>query len=247
MLRINAWNEGVLPAPWVDNGIELNGSHFFGDHLQLDYAAYAVSGPRASSNPRDFDFKQSRSGEAYYVDNNSRPVIGGQVVASLVTDETTLSVGFSLMQGTYDPLHTLPFTLWGTHAVLRLGDVFLRAEYLNRKTKMYIGDTPEMDFKYGPGAGGVYDPYFVKDGAYLEAEVPINKRLTLILREDGLRRRGNVLATSELRSESEVLRHTIGGTIALRSALRLKLSYEYYDFSDFENESVVHVGVAGPF
>jgi hypothetical protein len=30
----------------------------------------------------------------------------------------------------------------------------------------------------------------------------------------------------------------------LRPSLRLKLSYEYYDFSDFEDESVVHVGIA---
>ena len=53
--------------------------------------------------------------------------------------------------------------------------------------------------------------------------------------------------TSEMRSDSAVIRHTAGLAIALRSALRLKLSYEYYDFSDFEDESVVHLGIAGPF
>src|SRR5206468_578425 len=28
MLRLREWNEGVLPTPWVDNGIELVGTHF---------------------------------------------------------------------------------------------------------------------------------------------------------------------------------------------------------------------------
>src|SRR5262245_5853438 len=86
MLRIQEFNEGVLPAPWVDNGIELNGTHFFGKNLQTDYAIYAISGPRAGADPVDFDFKMSRSGEAYYIDNNSRPVVGGQFVASVITD-----------------------------------------------------------------------------------------------------------------------------------------------------------------
>ena len=39
MLRLRQWNEGVLPAPWVDNGVEINGTHFFGKRAQFDYAA----------------------------------------------------------------------------------------------------------------------------------------------------------------------------------------------------------------
>ena len=246
MLRISEWNEGVMPAPWVDNGVEVNGTHFFGDHVQVDYALYAVGGPRAPANPRDFDFKQSRSGESYYIDNNSRPSIGGQIVGSLVGDHT-VSLGFSMMRGTYDPDHRLPYLVWGAHTALRINDLFVRAEYLNRRTKMYIGDTPEMDLKYGPGQDGVYDPFFVKDGGYVEAEVPIGRRLIAVLREDGIRRRGNTVATSALRATSGILRHTAAVAIVLRQSLRLKLSYEYYDFSDFSDESVIHVGIAGPF
>ena len=65
MLRHEEFNQGVLPAPWVDNGIELNGTHYFGEKLQLSYAAFAVGGPRAGTDPVDFDYKLSRSGEAY--------------------------------------------------------------------------------------------------------------------------------------------------------------------------------------
>jgi len=247
MLRLTEFNEGVLPAPWVDNGVEVNGTHFFGKSVQVDYAAYAISGPRAGADPLDFDFKQSRSGEAYYIDNNSRPVLGGQVVASVITNNTTWSVGASAMRGTYDPERKLPFSIYGAHVIARVGDVFLRAEYLTRKYKMSLGEDPTQRFRYGPGSNGMFDPVVVKDGGYAELEVPAGARLTLIVREDGLRRRGNVSQSSMLRSDSAVIRHTAGAAIVLRQSLRLKLSYEYYDFSDFEDESVVHVGIAGPF
>ncbi|MEJ7601385.1 MAG: hypothetical protein WKG01_26010 [Kofleriaceae bacterium] len=46
MVRFRDWNEGVLPAPWVDNGIEINGSYAFGKRAQLDYAVYTLAGPK---------------------------------------------------------------------------------------------------------------------------------------------------------------------------------------------------------
>lgn len=247
MLRGNDFNQGVLPAPWVDNGLELNGTHYFGQHLQTSYALFAVGGPRAAQNPVDFDFAQSRSGEAFYIDNNSRPVVGGQAVLSFVLGRFSAAIGASTMRGTYDPDHRLPFSILGTQLVLRFKDVFLRFEYLNRKTKMDLGDDPGKVFKYGPGADGVYDPYFVKEGAYGELEVPLRSRLTLVLREDGLRRRGNVINTSELRSDSALIRHTAALAISLGQSVRVKVSYERYDFSDFSDESVIHTGIAGPF
>jgi len=247
MVRLSDWNEGVLPAPWVDNGLEVNGSQYVGDHFQADYAAYAISGPRAGAEPTDFDFRLSRSGEAYYVDNNSRPVLGGQLVASFLADRTTFALGVSAMRGTYDPDHRLPFAIAAAHAVLRVGDVFLRAEYLTRRTKMALGSSPASQFKYGPGPDGTFDPYVVKDGGYLEVEVPLGDRFTGVLREDALRRRGNVLATSDLRKDSAILRHTAALAILLHASLRLKLSYEYCDFSDFDDEHVIHAGIAGPF
>lgn len=247
MLRITDFNEGVLPSPWVDNGLEINGTHFFGEHVQVDYAGYVIGGPRAGADPLDFDFKLSRSGESYYTDNNSRPVLGGQVALSLVTSTLTWSAGFSMMRGTYDPEHRLPFSVLGAHVVLRAKDVFLRFEYLSRRTKMSLGESPMERFKYGPGADGTYDPYVVKDGGYAELEVPVTKRLTLLGREDFLRRRGNVVTSSALRSDSAILRHTAAIAVGVWSALRIKLSYELYDFSDFEDESVIHLGIVGPF
>jgi hypothetical protein len=174
-------------------------------------------------------------------------VLGGQIVASIVTSKLTWSAGVSMMRGTYDPEHKLRFSIIGAHMVLRAKDVFLRFEYLTRRTKMSLGDDPMERFKYGPGVSGEMDPYVVKDGGYAELEIPVTSRLTLLAREDALRRRGNVVKNSALRSDSVILRHTAGIAVGLWSALRLKVSYEYYDFSDFDDESVIHLGIVGPF
>jgi hypothetical protein len=246
MLRMNDFNQGVLPAPWVDNGLEINGTHFF-EKVQLSYAAFAVGGPRAGSEPTDFDFRQSRSGDAYYIDNNSRPVFGGQLVFGFGRGKFSGNLGASIMRGTYDPEHRLKFAIYGAHLGIRIKDISLRLEYLTRKTQMALGMDPGSTFKYGPGSDGTYDPYFTKDGGYAELEVPLSSRLTLVLREDGLRRRGNVLQMSALRSDSVLIRHTAGLAIGIGQSVRIKLSYERYDFSDFEDESVIHTGIAGPF
>jgi len=246
MLRLTEFNMSVLPAPWVDNGIELNGTHFFGDHLQVDYAVYAIGGPRANADAFDFDYKQSRTAESYYIDNNSRPSYGAHLAWSLIDTDATLVVGASAMRGTYDADNQLDFLLLGAQASLQIKRAFLRAEYLVRRTEMSLGEDPASRFRYGPGMNGTFDPYFLKEGFYGELEVPVG-RFDVVARWDGLRRRGNVVNTSMLRSDTAVLRYTVGAAYAVRDTLRLKLSGELYDFSDFEDETVVHLGIAGPF
>jgi hypothetical protein len=246
MLRYQDWNMSILPAPWVDNGLEINGTHFFGESVQVDYAAYAVGGPRASVDAFDFDYRQSRTAEAYYIDNNSRPSVGGHLAWSVHSDDVMVMVGASAMTGSYDPERKLDFLVGSFQTVLRIKRVFLRAEYLARRTEMSLGSDPAMRFKYGPGMDGVYDPYFLKEGFYTELEVPTGP-IDLVARWDGLRRRGNVINSSDLRSDSGVLRYTVGAAYQVRDALRLKFSGEFYDFTDFEDESVLHLGIAGPF
>jgi hypothetical protein len=246
MLHLRDWNEGILPAPWVDNGLELSGTHFV-DRGQLDYAIYAVSGPKGPADALDFDYTLSRSGERYYVDNNSRPSVGARLGGVLeLGDTTTLTAGASAMAGHYDPDARLRFAIVGADLVLRSGRTFLRAEVLTRWTELALGDDPASRFKYGPGADGTYADFTRKDGFYLEAEVPAGP-VELIARWDGLRRRGNVAATSLLRSDSAVLRYTAGAAIRVRGGLRLKTSVERYDFSDFDDELAIHLGIAGPF
>jgi hypothetical protein len=245
MLRITEWNMGILPSPWVDNGVEISGTHFFTPTVQLDYAVYAIGGPRAANDATDFEYKLSRSGEAYYVDNNSRPAVGGRVAFNVVRDKTTVTTGLSAMTGTYDPENRQHFTLAGADLVVHVSRVFLRAEYLLRRTEMSLGDDPSTRFKYGPGGDGRYDPNVLKQGFYTELEVPVTDRIDAIVRWDGLRRQGNVVRASLLRSDSALLRYTAGASIRVRGATRIKVSAELYDFSDFSDEVAIHLALAG--
>jgi hypothetical protein len=221
MLELRAWNEGILPAPWVDNGVEVRGTHFV-ERGRLDYAAYLLSGPKAGADATDFDFTLSRSPGQYYTDTNSQPIVGARVAGTIEFDDARdLTVGGSAMAGTYDPGRDLDFVIAGVDAVARLAAVTLRGEYLVRRTRVAIGDAPALRWKYGPGPDGTYADYFVKDGFYLEGEVPVG-RVELIARWDGLRRKGNVLVTSPLTSRAAMYRYTAAAAVRIDPAVRLK-------------------------
>lgn len=246
MLRRDEWNMSVLPSPYVDNGAELSGNHFFGESVAVDYAAFIVSGLKGSDDGTDLDFVQSRSGSLYYVDNNSEPAVGGRVALTVnAGDEVTATLGSSGMYGHYDPSAELEYWILGADAYLRLGQLTLRGEYLVRRTELALGTRPEQRFRYA-----FTDPsknFFVKDGFYVEAEYPILPSFEVLVRFDGMRRLGNVLASSALRSESAVLRTTVGVNFVVYQGLRLKLSGELWDFSDFDDEVALHAGVVASF
>ena len=50
-----------------------------------------------------------------------------------------------------------------------------------------------------------------------------------------------------LRSESALFRYTAALAYRLPGGLRLKSSAELYDFSDFEDQVALHLGIAGAF
>lgn len=236
MLQRVGWNMSVLPSPYVDTGVEVNGTHWFGEDAQLDYAAYLVSGFRGNQEDIDFDFIQSRTPASYYVDNNSRPSVGGRVALTLnLSEETLLAAGLSGMFGQYDPAAERDYWIIGADVSARIGKLDLRAEYLLRRTEMALGRDPDQRFRYGPGQDGTYDDFFLKDGFYVEGTYAFSQLLEVVARFDGMRRIGNVLQGSPLRSRSAILRYTAGVNLILERALRFKLSGEFYDFSDFED------------
>jgi hypothetical protein len=248
MLHHFEWNEGVLPAPWVDNGVELLGTHFV-EGGRLDYAAYLLSGPKGTPAGDDFNFISSRDPQQYYVDNNSEPTIGGRLAGGIDLDSEghSLTLGSSVMAGHYDPDRKLGFFIAGADLVTNLDGVTLRAEYLVRRTDVAIGDDPAARWKFGPMANNKYDNHFYKHGFYGEAEVPIGASVDAFARFDGMLRYGNVLAQSPLSSHARVLRYTLGAAYRISANIRLKTSVEYYQFSDFANDLALHVGVATPF
>src|SRR5207248_559096 len=119
----------------------------------------------------DLDFAASRS---QYIDNNSRPSLGARLVTTIgLGAASTVSLGASGMGGRYDPQNRLSFLVLGGDFVLRLNGVFLRAEYLIRRTQIALGDNPAARFRYGPGPDGKFSDFFTKEGWYTELEVPV--------------------------------------------------------------------------
>ncbi|MEJ7601386.1 MAG: hypothetical protein WKG01_26015 [Kofleriaceae bacterium] len=148
------------------------------------------------------------------------------------------------MAGHYDRAADLRFAILGADVTLQLDRTFLRAEYLGRWTEFALGEDPEARLKYGPGSDGEYSDYFFKDGFDFEVEHPFG-RISVIGRLDGLRRRGNVLLDSELSSDTSVYRYTAGLAFRLLALVQLKASVERYQFADFQDETAMHLGVAG--
>jgi hypothetical protein len=252
MLRMRAWNMGVLPSPFPDQGLEVNGTHWFGDTAQLDYAAYVVGGFRTlESHPFDIDFKQSHL--PYYVDNNGHPTVGGRTALTLkLARMSDATLGASGMYGTYDPNNQFAYAILGGDLTFRLDRTNIRFEYLVRRTEFDTSNPARFVYAV-PASGG---DFVIKHGAYAELEQPMSKDLDLIGRIDGLWRIGNVLqdptGDTPLRRKSTIVRYTLGTSYALERGLRLKLSTELWQFTDADDEGRstelgVHVGMVGTF
>ena len=248
MLRLRAWNLGVLPSPFPDNGLEINGTHWFGDQTQGDYAVYAVQGFRSDDpHPADINFALSRT--PYYVDNNGFPTVGARLALTQKLGELSdLTVGASGMYGTYDPSNRLSYAIVGADLVLRIRLTSIRLEYLVRRTEMDVTD-PARFAQPVPATGG---NFFLKHGAYVEIEQPVSSDLDVIARVDGLYRVGNFLADSTdetpLSLKSRLLRYTLGTSYQFERGFRFKLSTELWQFSDADDDGhTLAVGMHAAF
>jgi hypothetical protein len=250
MLRMRDWNLGVLPSPFPDNGLEINGTTWLAPTLQLDYAAYAVTGFKADTKPLDVDFKLSRSPQTYYVDNNGRPTVGGRLALTLkLTDSSDATAGVSMMRGTFDPDNDLSYLIVGGDLTLRLDKTNIRMEYLGRRQDFSTADRTVFKYVVADARGD----FFMKHGVYAEIEQGLTPELDLIGRVDGLYRVGNVEAASELSRKAAVFRYTVGMAYAIERGLRVKLSTELWEFSDKDKDTgrklevSMHAALAGSF
>jgi hypothetical protein len=250
MLRMRQWNLTVLPSPFPDNGLEVNGTKWLGSSVQFDYAAYAVSGFKAEANAVDIDFKLSRSPSSYYVDDNARPTFGGRMALTFKLGDTSeLTAGASGMYGTYDPNNAQSYAIFGADATLRLDKTNVRAEYLARRTEFSTAD--RTIFKYV--VADTNGDFSMKHGGYFEVEQALTPELDLVGRVDGMFRVGNVEAANPLSRRASVYRYTLATAYAIERGLRIKLSTELWDFSGKDEvtgrnvELSMHTALAGSF
>lgn len=254
MLRFFDFGRSVLPAPYVENGVEVFGRHEFGRSVQIDYAAHLVAGLRAlDANPADVDFAASRSTTGFVVDNNSQPSFGGRLGATVrLADRVDLTLGASALYGDYDREARLSYLVLGGDLYLRLYRTNIRAEYLIRRTEM---DARQPDaFRNEIAAPGAPAPdriFQVRDGWYVEVEHPLLRNLDVMLRWDGMRRIGNVPTTLPLESAAAVSRWSLGAQVTVLRGWRVKSSLQHYTWSGLRNgvdqEFAAHLGVVATF
>jgi len=203
MLRLTEWNLGVLPSPFPDNGVEIDGTLWFGERVQLDYAAYAISGFRAPTGALDLAWTLSQTRGGNMIDNNGRPGGGGRVAATFSFGEANdMTIGSSVMYGTWDPDNRFSYLIAGGDLAARVGRTQLRLEYLVRR-QTFPAD-PTVACKLPVPASG--QDQFEKHGAYLEIERSMTETVTLLVRADGLYRAGNNPVASPLATRAAVFR-----------------------------------------
>lgn len=254
MLRFQEFGRSVLPAPYVENGLEISGHQFLGRRVQLDWAAHVVAGLRSlDAAPADVDFAASRSTAAFVVDNNSQPSVGGRLGATVrLGDRADLSLGASALAGEYDRDARLGYLVLGADLYLRLWRTNVRAEYLIRRTEMDARDPSRFAFELPREGGAAPDVIFhVRDGWYVEVEHPVLRNLDVLLRWDGMRRLGNVPLGLQLESAAGVSRWTLGAQLAVMRGWRLKASAQHYTWwglrGGVDAEVAMHLGAVATF
>jgi hypothetical protein len=248
MRRLDEWNMGVLPSPFPDNGIEIGGSHWFGEQAQLDYAVYGIVGFKAQPGATDLDWSRSQAGMAA-LDNNGRPTLGGRAALTLrLGADSDATAGLSAMGGPYDDEGRLFYRIFGVDLAWRLFRTHVRFEYLVRQQDFEAQAQQVLFYPAAAGSRSIIN----KHGAYLEVVHPASERLELAARIDGLYHQGNVLMAGPLRPRSTVLRGSVGTVLLLVDTLRLKTSVEVWSFSDEPTgpgttEVGLHTAVVGTF
>ena len=241
MLHRDAFNLAVVPEPYPDNGVELFGT-VRGEVVELSYSAYAVAGLKGSATTGDLDFIDSRLEP--FADNNRTPSVGGRVVVALTDPPTAVwrwfAVGLSALYGNYDDEDELWYAMGGLDVYARVGQVNVRGEVLFRRTEQPAN--PAL-FRTA-----LEDRFVQREGFYFELDGPLGRWLEWLVRVDGFRRSGPLLLTSVLESEdTHILRGTAGLNLLPATGVTVKLGYEYWQFKDFADESIIHTGLVGTF
>jgi hypothetical protein len=260
MLRKGQWNNGVLPSPFPATGVEIGGTHWFGELAQIDYAAYVVSGFKNDTDPHPYDLNFQESHLLYYVSTTPRPAFGSRFALTLKPAAAAdVTMGVSGMGGTYDVNDRLGYLIGGLDVTVRVQRTSLRFEYVGRLQHFDTSD-PAL-FKYA--LAGDRGDFFIKHGAYGELEQPVTDRVDAIARLDWMGHEGNVSNTqvgngsdeiyeNPMQRHSQVVRETLGIVWTVERNLRLKLSGELWEFTEADADgrdvvAGVHVGAVGTF
>lgn len=233
MVRQVEFNHGVLPAPYVDNGLNLALDLDAGPvALRLD--GFVLAGLKGVND--DIDFDRSRD----FPDNNGEPSFG----AALGLETPIVSLNLAYLWGNYDADARRSYQVASADLRAHLGPVTLDAEFAWRQTQFSR-----------PGSPGGEDQFW-KWGWWVQADWQVVGGLRLLAAVDSLAVKGIYLAgfgptpnpaLAVTDDNNRILRGTIGVSYTTIGGVLLRLNGEYWEFSDFNDAWVIHAGIGWSF
>lgn len=175
-----------------------------------------------------------------------------------------VSLGGSVTYGPYDDYGDLNYLLGGVDLYVRIWRVNLRAEYVRRRMDADARNLDYPDgtrsgmrtVRFVPGQMGALPEVasWTKEGFYVETDFPLGNYFEGVLRVDGMHRMGprpsrkspdedglppesrrfQPQSGAALNFSDTVLRYTVGLNYIPVNGAKIKLNYEYWDFSDRE-------------
>ncbi len=230
MVRGREFNQGIIPAPMVDNGIAVSGSVMFGG-LKLAGELFLVSGPKGFGP--DFDFISSRN----FADNNREPSGG----ARLELSGDRFSVGATYMGGNYNRDGTLQFHILTADFSANLGSLKLEGMYAQRRTQYDDAGTTSAFWKRGYW---VQAAWLIQEGVWVFAAADGLFVSDIYL--SGFGPTANPAAAITDRS-NQVHRLSSGLSWAVMEGVTAKGSVEFYDFSDFRDAIAAQFALSWTF
>jgi hypothetical protein len=232
MVRQREFNLGVLPAPYVDNGLNLGGKVELGGGFRFGWDAFAMTG--LAGTGVDVNFVASRE----FRDINGEPSFGGR----LELDGSMLTVGASYLWGNYDPDRRRSYQVAAADIRIRAGPVTIEGEGAWRQTEYTKADGDEDQwFKYGWWGQVSWE---VISGLHLVAASDSLFVTDIFLGNNGPTINPALAVTDD---RNRILRFVGGVSYTPWGGINLRLSAEYWEFSDFNDAWVIQAGLGWAF
>jgi hypothetical protein len=231
MPRQREFNHGVLPMPYVDNGVSVGAGHYFG-RFGIHGEAMVLKGLQGFGP--DIDFIASRR----FRNNNREPALA----ARMTFDAPHVSTTVFYTWGKYDADARRSYHIASADTRIRAGPLTIEAEFAARQTEFTDPDGDKDDFlKYGWWARGTWQ---VIEPLYLVGAVDAMYVRGIFLSNNGPTT-NEALAVAD--DNNRVVRYTVGAGFTLPGGVMLRATGEYWDFSDFSDAWVIQAGLGWAF
>jgi hypothetical protein len=235
MVRQDEFNLGVLPAPYVDNGLSFE----FGLEtpvLGWTLEGMVMAGLKGPAAANDIDFVQSRQ----FADVNNEPALGARMGFEL----PMVSLNFSYLWGNYDPEGRRSYNIVSADARLRLGAVTIDGEFAWRETEFSNAGSAGGEAHFQKFGWVVVVDWQVFGGLSLTGAVDALYVTNIFLSDFGPTPNPAVAITDD---KNRILRMLGGVSYTTIGGLLFRVNAEFWEFSDFNDAWVIQAGIGWAF